>query len=265
MTERAAPGLLEGRVAIVTGGASGIGAAIVLAFLAEGSSVAIFDIDEVGAAGLARELENEPGSAGRVRAYRVDVTDTASVAAAVAAAVDHFKTISTVVNCAGLNRFAAPEDIGPDQWRRILAINLDGPWNVCSAALSELKRHGSGRIVNISSAAGLLGIPKAAHYTSAKHGLIGLTRALAVDLGPHNITVNCICPGTTLTPLVEAASSETFKVEAARRMPLGRLGRPEDIANAAVFLASDRASWITGATLAVDGGMTACIRAQHWE
>lgn len=261
MTEVRQAGLLPGVVAIVTGGASGIGAAITRKFVAEGASVAIFDIDD----GAAANLVAEPTADGRVRAYHVDVTDHPMVLAAVGAAAADFGGISAVVNCAGFNRFASPESISPDQWRRILAINLDGPWNVCSAALPELKRHGSGRIVNISSAAGLLGIPKAAHYTSAKHGVIGLTRALAVDLGPDNITVNCICPGTTLTPLVEAASTESFKTEAARRMPLGRLGQPEDIANAVVFFVSDLASWVTGATLAVDGGLTACIRAQHWE
>jgi NAD(P)-dependent dehydrogenase (short-subunit alcohol dehydrogenase family) len=252
---------LAGGAAVITGGASGIGAAIVRTFLDEGAAVAIFDVDVGGGGRLASEL----AARGSVRAYGVDVTDPANVTEAVAAVVRDFGGVAAVVNCAGINRFAAPEDIAPDEWRRILAINLDGPWNVCHATFAELKRRDAGRIVNVASVAGLLGIPRAAHYTSAKHGLVGLTRALAVDLGPYNVTVNCICPGTTLTPLVESATSTTFKIEAARRMPLGRLGRPEDIANAALFLASDAASWITGATLAVDGGMTACIRTQHWE
>ena len=260
-TERSATGELQGLIAIVTGGASGIGAAIARMFVREGASVAIFDLDEGAANVIAGETKHD----GRIRVYRVDVTEPDMVGAAVAQTAFDLGGIGAVVNCAGLNRFESPESITPEGWRRIVAINLDGPWNVCSAAIPELKRHGAGRIINISSAAGLSGIPKAAHYTSAKHGLVGLTRALAVDLGPFNITVNCICPGTTLTPLVEAATSESFKTEAARRMPLGRLGRPEDIAEAAVFFASDRASWITGATLAVDGGLTACIRAQHWE
>lgn len=256
-----ASGQLEGTHAVVTGGASGIGAAITRRFLEEGATVAVYDIDDDVAADLLADLHVD----GRARFYHVDVTDQTSVSRAFSSTTRDFDGINALVNCAGFNRFASPDSITQDQWQRIIAINLDGPWNVCSAAIPELKRQGAGRIVNISSAAGLLGIPMAAHYTSAKHGLIGLTRALAVDLGPFGITVNCICPGTTLTPLVDASTSETFKVEAAKRMPLGRLGQPEDIANAAMFFVSDLANWITGATLAVDGGMTACIRTQHWE
>jgi NAD(P)-dependent dehydrogenase (short-subunit alcohol dehydrogenase family) len=183
----------------------------------------------------------------------------------VAAVIDVFGAIDIAVNCAGLNRFAAPETIDDEMWRRLIAINLDGPWNVCSAVMPGMIARRSGRIVNVSSVAGVIGIPKAAPYAAGKHGVVGLTRALAIDLGPHGITVNCVAPGTTLTPLVEAATTATFKSEATRRTLLGRLGTPDDLAAAILFLASDSASWITGVVLPVDGGMTASIRSQHWE
>lgn len=252
-------GALVGRTAIVTGGASGIGAAIVRAFVHEGAHVAVFDLNE----GAAREVAGDIGTS--VIAVGVDVTKPVAVDDAVTSTISNLRRIDILVNCAGLNRFTPPDEIDPQQWRQIIGINLDGPWNLCAAVIPHFKEQGHGRIVNVASVAGILGIPKAAHYTAAKHGLVGLTRALAVDLGPFNINVNCICPGTTLTPLVEQATSDTFKAEAVRRTPLRRLGQPEDLANAAVFLASDAASWITGAVLPVDGGMTACIRSEHWE
>jgi NAD(P)-dependent dehydrogenase (short-subunit alcohol dehydrogenase family) len=254
-------GEFEGQVALVTGGASGIGASIVELLVERGARVAIFDLQ----AELASELATRLGGRDRCRAFAVDVTDSSAVREAVASTLEAFGTISIAVNCAGFNRFMSPEDVDDATWRRILAINLDGPWNVCSAVIPEMARRGSGRIVNIGSAAGVLGIPMAVPYSTAKHGIVGLTRSLAVDLGPHNITVNCVAPGTTLTPLVEAATSESFKRAATERTPLGRLGLPRDLAEAVLFLASDRASWITGVVLPVDGGLTAVIRAHHWE
>jgi len=251
----------EGKVAIITGGASGIGAAIVKLLMERGARVAILDIQHE----LAAELATEFGGASTCLAIATDVTDPAAVRAAVLATTKTFGGVDIAVNCAGLNRFMPPQDVDDSTWRRILAINLDGPWNVCAAVIPEMVQRRSGRIVNIGSAAGVLGIPKAVPYSTAKHGIVGLTRALAVDLGPYNITVNCVAPGTTLTPLVESATSETFKRLATERTPLGRLGQPRDLAEAVLFLASDRASWITGVVLPVDGGLTSVIRAHHWE
>lgn len=250
----------EGKVALVTGGASGIGAAIVELFVERGARVAILDLQADLASSLAARLGVD-----RCLALPTDVVDATGVRASVDALIKAFGTIDIAVNCAGTNRFVEPQDVDDALWRRILAINLDGPWNVCSAVMPEMIRRRSGRIVNVGSAAGVLGIPKAVPYSTAKHGIVGLTRALAVDLGPHNITVNCVAPGTTLTPLVEAATSETFKRLATERTPLGRLGQPRDLAEAILFLASDRASWITGVVLPVDGGLTSAIRSRHWE
>jgi NAD(P)-dependent dehydrogenase (short-subunit alcohol dehydrogenase family) len=253
-------GPFSGRVALVTGGASGIGEAVVRSFVRAGARVAIVDLQAERAQTLATELGQE-----RCVAIAADVTDPGAVRSGVAAVIEAFGAIDVAVNCAGLNRFAAPETIDDEMWRRLVAINLDGPWNVCSAVMPGMIARRSGRIVNVSSVAGVLGIPKAAPYAAGKHGVVGLTRALAIDLGPHGITVNCVAPGTTLTPLVEAATSPTFKEEATKRTLLGRLGTPDDLAAAILFLASDSASWITGVVLPVDGGMTASIRSQHWE
>ena len=252
---------LDGRVALVTGGASGIGAAIVRLLAERGARVAILDLQADPAAALADEL----GGPERVVAHAADVTDVDAVRGAVNATAGALGPIDIAVNCAGLNRFADIRDVDHELWRRIMAINLDGPWNVCSAVLPGMIKLGRGRIVNIGSAAGVLGIPKALPYSTAKRGIVGLTRSLAVDVGPFGITVNCVAPGTTLTPLVESATSQTFKDEATRRTPLGASGDPEDLAEAVAFLMSDRARRITGVVLPVDGGLTAVIRAHHWE
>lgn len=258
--EPAIAGELAGRAALVTGGASGIGAAIVRLLVSRGARVAILDLQTELAEAFAADL-----GADRVVALTADVTDAPGVRSAVDAATRALGPIDIAVNCAGLNRFADVRDVDDAFWRRILAINLDGPWNVCAAVMPGMIERRRGRIVNIGSAAGVLGIPKALPYSTAKHGIVGLTRALAVDLGPYGITVNCVAPGTTLTPLVEQATSQTFKDQATDRTPLARLGQPEDLAEAVAFLVSDRAAWITGVVLPVDGGMTAVIRAHHWE
>lgn len=253
---------LTNAVAVVTGGASGIGHGIATEFAREGAAVAILDLNRTGADGVAKEIND---SGGRAVAVTADVTDQSQVERAIRSVADQLGDTNVLVNCAGLNQFASVEALPDGLWEKILAINLDGPWHVSKAVMPAMIRRRSGRIVNIGSAAGVRAIPKAVPYSSAKHGLVGLTRALALDLAPYGINVNCICPSTIETPLVKKAVNSVFLREMLKTIPLGRFGTPRDIARAAVFLCSSDADWITGVVLPVDGGLTAGIRAHHFE
>jgi NAD(P)-dependent dehydrogenase (short-subunit alcohol dehydrogenase family) len=261
-TEKLKTGELQARVAIVTGGASGIGEGICTEFTAQGAKVVIADIDLEKARIVAANLKNAGAEA---IAVGVDVTQYAEVRKCVEQAIATFGTVHILVNCAGVNRFSAPEAYSQNDWDKLIAINLSGPWYFCQAVIPEMMKNKYGKIVNIGSAAGVLGIPKAVPYSAAKHGTIGLTRSLAIDLGPHNINVNCVCPATIATPLLEKATNSAFVEGMLQRIPMGRLGKPQDIAKACLFLTSDAASWITGVVLPVDGGLTCSIRAHHYE
>ena len=255
-------GLLASKVALVTGGASGIGAAICAEFAAQGAGIVIADVDSAKAEQVVQQLTAAGTDAVAVSA---DVTQFDQAQAAAASALDRFGTIDVLVNCAGWNQFRPVEDYTLDYWQKIRAINLDGQWNFCTAVMPTMMRQRSGKIVNISSAAGYLGVPNAAPYSTSKLGVIGLTRALAVDLGPHNINVNCICPAAIETPLLRQATNSNFVTGITERMPLARLGKPTDISKAVMFLAGPDSDWITGVVLPVDGGLTCCLRAHHYE
>jgi meso-butanediol dehydrogenase / (S,S)-butanediol dehydrogenase / diacetyl reductase len=249
-------------VAIVTGGASGIGHGIATEFALEGAAVAILDQNREAAEKVVKEIT---GRGGKAVAVTADVTDEGQVEKAVKSVADQLGDASVLVNCAGLNQFASVEELPDGLWEKIRAINLDGPWHVSKAVMPAMIRSRGGRIVNISSAAGVRAIPKAVPYSAAKHGLVGLTRALALDLAPFGINVNCICPATIETPLVRQAVNNVFLEKMLETIPLGRFGTPRDIARAVVFLCSSDADWITGVVLPVDGGLTCGIRAHHFE
>lgn len=249
-------------VAIVTGGASGIGHGIALEFAREGAAVAILDLNRAGADATVQEIEKEGGKAVAVTA---DVTDSGQVEKAIQSVADQLGDTSVLVNCAGFNQFAAAYELPAGLWEKIRSINLDGPWHCAKAVMPAMIRRHAGKILNISSGAGIRAIPKAAPYSAAKHGLIGLTRALALDLAPYGINVNCICPATVDTPLVRQAVSENFLRKVVETHPLARLGTVRDMARASVFLCSSDADWITGVVLPVDGGLTCGIRARHFE
>lgn len=254
--------ILKDRVAIVTGGGSGIGEEVALEFSQQGARVAIADINAVAAKRVVDKLEAISGEA---LVLEVDICDHKRVHAAAARVVEVFGTIDILVNCAGFNQFVAVEDITHELWEKIRAINLDGSWNFASAVLPVMMKKRSGKIINIGSAAAVKAIPKALPYVVSKHAVVGLTRALAVDLGPYNINVNCICPGPVQTPLLDQSTSAAFQRQIATTIPLGRLGKPSDIAQAAIFLASPASDWISGVTLPADGGLVSCVRARHWE
>ena len=252
-------GKLENKVAIVTGGASGIGAGICQEFAQQGAQIAIADINQAGAEQVCDEISQGGGNA---LAVETNVTDPASVGAAVGQVLNRYQTIDILINCVGWNQLKPVEEYTTEDWEVIRSLNLDGPWHMSQAVLPTLINNRSGKIVNIASGSGILAQPHMAAYGSAKHGLIGMTKTFAVDLARYQINVNCICPATIATPLVMECTTEAYRSFQIERIPLGRLGHVSDIAKAALFLSSSDANWITGAILPVDGGLTCCAVAQ---
>ena len=244
---------LPEKVAIVTGAASGIGRAIALAVAAEGARVAVLDLNADGAAAVAREI------GGAAHAWPVDVADAGRVAAVVGEIVARWGTVHVLVNCAGWDKPIPFVETTPDFWDRILAINLKGPIACTHAVLRPMIAQGYGKIVSIASDAGRVGSTGEAVYSAAKGGLIAFTKTIARETARHRINVNCVCPGPSDTPLFQkefAGPSPKLAESLKRVIPWGRLGLPEDIAPAVVFLASDDAGYITGQTLSVSGGLT---------
>jgi 2-hydroxycyclohexanecarboxyl-CoA dehydrogenase len=247
---------LAGRVAIVTGAASGIGRAIAVALAREGARVAVADLNEAGGADAARAIEKDGGTA---RAWRVDITDAGAVAAMVEAVVSHWGAVDVLVNNAGWDTPKPFVETTPEFWDRILAVNLRGPIACTHAVLPYMIRRASGRIVSIASDAGRVGSTGEAVYSAAKGGIIAFTKTIAREVARHRINVNCVCPGPSDTPLFQAefaATSPKLAESLKRVIPWGRLGTPDDVAPAVVFLASDDAGFITGQTLSVSGGLT---------
>ena len=258
---RAPGGFLTGARALVTGAASGIGLAVAARCLSEGAAVAALDRD--GPA-LRRAVAGLSASGrDRVTAVQADVADPEQVKAAVAVAGERLGGLTAVVTVAGIGGYTG--DIGQTSvadWARTLAVNLSGTFHVCRAALPLLRASGGGRIVTVSSQYGLVGGAGSPAYCAAKAGVIGLTRAMAVDHAAEGIAVNCVCPGPIDTPMLRASTShrELAARETARtagRVLLGGPGRPEDVAGMIVFLLGPDAGFLTGAVLTCDGGWTA--------
>jgi len=244
---------LKGRVAAVTGGAQGIGAATARAFAKQGSKVAVLDIDGAGAKKVADAIA---AGGGHAIAVHVDVTEESSVGRAVAAVAGELGGIDILVNCAGgYGRLATVEDMPLEEWDRTIALNLRSVFLMSKAAIPHLKRSGAGRIINVSSISGRqVTVSSSPAYGSAKAAVIQLTRFLAQQLGPDGITSNAIAPITTLTPRVAALRTEAEVERIASLVPLKRLANPDDHAQAMLFIASDSASYLNGITLDVNGG-----------
>lgn len=249
----------EGMVGLVTGAAGGIGRAMCVLLAREGAAVAAVDRNGPGAEetlGLVR------GQGARGLCLAADITREDEVAGCVRQVVDAFGGIDVLFNNAGVELSRTLHETTEQEWDRVLDANLKAMYLVSRHVLPLMIGRGRGAVVNTSSISGLLGWPSSAAYCASKAGVIGLTRQAAVDYASHGIRVNCICPGTTLTPMIERLFAEAddpaaFRKSVENMHPLGRLARPEEIAEAALFLASEEASFITGAALPVDGGYTA--------
>lgn len=241
---------LSGRAALITGAASGIGRASALAFASAGASVALLDID---AGGLADTAAAVRAAGARAEVLVADVRDLRAVTGAVGRAVEAFGRLDAALNNAGVPGPYVPlDEYSEEDFMRILQVDLAGVWRCMRAEIRYMRARGTGAIVNTSSMLGAAAMPDNGAYVAAKHGVHGLTRAAAVELGGAGIRVNAIAPGVTRTGMTSAASDDLL-----RTVPLGRIAEPEEIATAAVWLCSPEASYITGSVLVADGGWLA--------
>lgn len=247
---------IAGKAAIVTGAASGMGRATAHLFAAEGAKVAVTDLRQDACDAVVAEID-AAGAAGEARAWALDVSDEAAIGRVVGEAAAAFGGLDILVNNAG---FAIPADIAEDSyedsWGPTIAVMLSAHQRMIRAALPHLRQSESPRIVNIASTEGLGATPGNSPYVAAKHGVIGLTRGLAVDLGREGITVNCICPGPIRTGITDAIPEEHKMIYAKRRVPLRRYGIPEEVAHMTLSCVLPAASFLTGAVIPVDGGLT---------
>lgn len=247
---------LAGKVALITGGASGIGRATALLFAHEGAAVSVVDVDEAGGRAVVQEIIE---AGGRAIFVRCDVTQAADCQRAVQQTVEKLGSLDILFNNAGIIRRATVLETTEEEWDRVMAVNVKSVFLLSKYAIPIMAQAGGGVIINTASGWGLVGGRKAAAYCASKGAVVNLTRAMALDHGEQNIRVNCICPGDTDTPMLRDEAQqlgepyEKFLAEAARR-PLQRIGRVEDIAQAALYLASDASSFVTGTVLVVDGG-----------
>jgi len=246
-------------VALITGGGTGIGRACALQFSREGARVAVAGRRREPLAAVAAEIQ---AAGGQALSASCDVAKSDQVERTIREVVAQFGALHVLVNNAGILHVGSVEETSEAEWDRLMDVDLKGVFLVSRAALPELRKSGRGAIVNIGSVLGLVGMKKRAAYAAAKGGVTMLTKAMALDHAQEGIRVNCICPAIVETDLVQTILSQAPDREAAVRLrtaqiPLGRMGKPEDVAALAVFLASEESSWLTGAAIALDGGLTA--------
>jgi NAD(P)-dependent dehydrogenase (short-subunit alcohol dehydrogenase family) len=246
-------GRVDGKVALVTGAGGGIGGAGAEGLAREGAAVACADIDGAAAEGVASRIR---AAGGRAVAFALDVRDRAAVDAAVVETVREFGSLDVLVECAGISDSASFLDLDFDKWERVIAINLTGMFHLGQAAARQMVRQGGGgSIINVTSQLAEVARPERAAYVASKGGGRSLTHAMALDLAAHGIRVNAIAPGPTLTGLTRASYDDPERRRATiAQIPLGRMGDPQDLVGAILFLASDESRWATGSTVTVDGG-----------
>lgn len=251
---------LEGKAALITGAASGIGAATARAFVEQGARVVIGDLNETAGSALATEL-------GEGAAYvRLDVTDAGSAGSAVALTVERFGRLDALVNCAGIGFVGNIEETPENEWAKLFAVNVTGTFLTCAAAVPVMlgQEPRGGSIINIGSVAGLVAVSRRFAYCATKGAVVALSKSIAVDYAGTGLRCNCICPGTIYSPFVEsyldrfhADTKDQTIGELHARQPVGRMGRPDEVADLAAYLASDAAEFMTGSAVTIDGGLTA--------
>ncbi len=247
-------GLVEGKVALVTGGGSGIGRQACLVFSREGARVVVCDVALEGGEETVSQIEQAGGQATFIKA---DVAQTAAVEALVAKTVETYGRLDCAYNNAGIaGQTARVADDTGQNWDRILSINLKGVWLCLKYEIAHMLKQGGGAIVNTASDAGLIGLRRAGAYVASKHGVVGLTKTAALEYAKSNIRVNAVCPGPIDTPMLRGSSERVIDAMAAAQ-PNGRLGQPQEIAEAVVWLCSNAASFVTGHPMPVDGGYIA--------
>jgi NAD(P)-dependent dehydrogenase (short-subunit alcohol dehydrogenase family) len=246
---------LTGKIAIVTGGGSGLGRDIALSLASAGATVVVADLNT----DLGQKTVDEIKQAGRDSAFhRLDVSNSQQVREMTAAAVERFGAINILVNSAGITKRLPPLDFPEEDFDCIIAVNLKGTFLCCQAAARQMVKQGSGKIVNLTSIGGMVGLPNTVAYCASKGGVVQMTRALAIDLAPHKINVNAIAPSLANTPIATSVFQNPKTLEwFLSKVPLGRLCEPRDISEAVLFLSSSASDFITGHILSVDGGYLA--------